>query len=175
MALMIMSNSTFEQKLSFYSKNSTDYPGSVWQIKRKTWKENLIADLQMGINSDPIPLPNSLEEINELEYKPVHVKGYFLHDKELFIGPRSLLVKGDSTTQSSFFADRSNSNGYLVVTPFKLANREETILVSRGWVPAKNRESKTRQNGQVEGPVDVIGIVRLHENRPSFTPKNKGK
>lgn len=27
--------------------------------------------------------------------------------------------------------------------------------------------------GQIEGEVDVIGLVRLHENRPQFMPANK--
>lgn len=37
----------------------------------------------------------------------------------------------------------------------------------------KNKDPGTRQNGQVKGVVDVIGIVRLHENRPPFMPVNK--
>lgn len=49
----------------------------------------------------------------------------------------------------------------------------ETILVNRGWIPAKQKDPKTRKSGQIEGIVDVVGIVRLHENRPNFMPANK--
>lgn len=49
----------------------------------------------------------------------------------------------------------------------------ETILVNRGWVPAKYKDPKMRKEGQVEGVVDVVGIVRLHENRPNFMPANQ--
>ncbi|KAI4471293.1 surfeit locus protein [Holotrichia oblita] len=145
-----------------------------WQIQRKAWKENLIRTLHERKHARPALLPSSAEEIEELEYFPVHVRGQFLHDKEIYIGPRSLLVDGDASTKSSLISKGQNTNqGYLVVTPFQLADRNETILVNRGWVPAKSKDPKTRQNGQIQGEVDVIGVVRLHENRPNFMPKNR--
>lgn len=49
----------------------------------------------------------------------------------------------------------------------------ETILVNRGWVPAKHKNANTRKAGQIEDEVDIVGIVRLHENRPNFMPANK--
>ncbi|CAH1993249.1 unnamed protein product [Acanthoscelides obtectus] len=115
-----------------------------------------------------------LEDIRALEYRPVRVKGEFLHDKELYIGPRSLLTEGDASTKSSLISSKTNTNqGYLVVTPFKLKDRDETILVNRGWVPVQNKNAKTRENGQVKGEVNVIGVVRTEENRPTFSMKNK--
>lgn len=67
----------------------------------------------------------SLEDIYKLEYQPVHVKGYFIHDKEMYIGPRSLLTKGDASTQSSLVTGKANTtHGYQVITPFKLADRK---------------------------------------------------
>lgn len=64
-----------------------------------------------------------LEEVKELEYKPVRVRGTFLHDKEMYMGPRTLLLGGDASTKSSLVTGKSTT-GYLVVTPFKLENRE---------------------------------------------------
>lgn len=49
----------------------------------------------------------------------------------------------------------------------------ETVLVNRGWVPVKNKDPSRRDKGQIKGIVDVVGVVRLHENRPTFIPKNK--
>lgn len=66
-----------------------------------------------------------MEEIENLEYCPVHVRGQFLHDKEIYLGPRSLLLRGDAATESSLMTrGRNKGNGYLVITPFKLADRE---------------------------------------------------
>ncbi|XP_065161626.1 SURF1-like protein [Atheta coriaria] len=145
-----------------------------WQIQRKTWKESLIKELQDCVHATPTNLPKTLEEIEKLEYHPVHVKGHFLHNQELHMGPRTLITEGDAATESSLFSkDHKKSQGYLVITPFKLADREETILINRGWVPGRYKDPSTRPKGQVQGEVDVIGIVRLHENRPNFMPANK--
>lgn len=65
----------------------------------------------------------SLQEINNLEFKPVRVRGTFLHEKELYLGPRTFLTNGDSSSKSSLMTEK-NSAGYLVVTPFKLENKE---------------------------------------------------
>jgi len=40
-------------------------------------------------------------------------------------------------------------------------------------VPPNRLKPTARAEGQVEGVVDVIGLVRLHENRPNFAIKNK--
>ncbi|XP_031225323.1 surfeit locus protein 1 isoform X4 [Mastomys coucha] len=49
---------------------------------------------------------------------------------------------------------------------------EVTILVNRGFVPRKKVNPETRQKGQVLGEVDLVGIVRLTENRKPFVPEN---
>lgn len=145
-----------------------------WQIQRKAWKEDLIRTLKQRKNTTPTSLPSTLDEIEKLEYFPVHIRGQFQHDKEIYIGPRSLLVEGDAATQSALISKGQTTNqGYLVVTPFQLSDRNETILVNRGWVPAKNKDPRTRKQGQIQGEVDVIGVVRLHENRPNFMPKHQ--
>lgn len=96
-----------------------------WQVQRKRWKENLIAELNSRTSADPVELPKSLEEIERLEYRPVRVRGHFLHDQELYMGPRTLLKNGKSATESTLISGKAmHSQGYLVVTPFKLADRE---------------------------------------------------
>ncbi|XP_066249996.1 surfeit locus protein 1 [Euwallacea similis] len=150
----------------------TSFGLGVWQVKRKFWKENLLSQLCQITGSTPIELPQSLKELKDLEYHPIHVQGTFLHEKEIYMGPRSLIRKEDSSTPKSFFQD-TQSQGYLVVTPFKLADRDETILVNRGWVPTKKLKPSSRAGGQIDGVVDVIGLLRLNENRPNFSIKNK--
>lgn len=34
------------------------------------------------------------------------------------------------------------------------------MLVNRGWVPTANKEAHTRLQGQLEGEVPVIGLLR---------------
>nr|CAD7568910.1 unnamed protein product [Timema californicum] len=144
-----------------------------WQVKRRKWKLELIENLAKRFNAPPQNLPYDLSELNEMEYSSVRVKGRFDHSQELYMGPRSLLVGGDAAGQGGMFSQSSGSQtGYLVITPFHLADRDLTILVNRGWVPAKMKNPEQRKHGQVEGEVELVGLVRLNETRPTFTPKN---
>lgn len=144
-----------------------------WQVQRREWKLKLIKELEEKTNSPPVQLPEDLNDLSDLEYRPVKVEGRFLHDKEILLGPRGCLENGDSTPSSgSFASDRNKSKGWLVVTPFKLRNREETILVNRGWVPVNMKSAEDRKEGQIEGNLELVGIIRLTENRPQFMPKN---
>lgn len=45
--------------------------------------------------------------------------------------------------------------------------------MNRGWVPARNKKPTTRIKGQVEGTVELEGVVRLAEPRPQFTPDHR--
>lgn len=47
-----------------------------------------------------------------------------------------------------------------------------TILVNRGWVPRAEKNPNKRQQGQVEGTIELTGVVRLQENRPQFVKPN---
>ncbi|PSN35363.1 Surfeit locus protein 1 [Blattella germanica] len=147
-----------------------------WQVQRRKWKKNLIADLKARTSAEPRDLPENLSELNELEYHPVRVRGKFDHSRELYMGPRTLIVDGDAVSQGGTFTQKSGGqSGYLVITPFHLSDRNSTILINRGWVPAKNKDPNTRTSGQIEGEVNMIGVVRLDEKRAPFVPKNKPK
>lgn len=105
-----------------------------WQVQRKKWKEDLINSLRERKYTDPVPLPKSKEGIESKEYYPVYVKGTFLHDKEIYMGPRSLLVDG-KTSESSLLSVKNVQQGFLVITPFKLSDREYVgLAISIGKV-----------------------------------------
>lgn len=40
-------------------------------------------------------------------------------------------------------------------------------------MPANQKNPNTRRAGQVEGEVEIVGIVRLGEKRAPFTPENQ--
>lgn len=140
-----------------------------WQISRRNWKLNLIEELQAKSRATPVDLLQNLDKLQELEYCPVHTRGVFDHSKEIYIGPRSLISQ-EGESQSAVFSSRSSS-GYYVVTPFKLTDKDMTILVNRGWVPKSKLPPKSRQEGQVTGEVGLVGTVRLTEKRPVFSAK----
>lgn len=57
-----------------------------------------------------------------MEYKPVKVRGEFLHDKEILIGPRSLVENQNLQRTGSLISDPKKNQGWLVITPFKLSD-----------------------------------------------------
>lgn len=54
----------------------------------------------------------------------MRVCGHFIHNREVFIGPRSLLRPEGGEMAGSLLSSREISNGYWVVTPFQLIDRE---------------------------------------------------
>ncbi|KAL8611515.1 hypothetical protein ACOMHN_014570 [Nucella lapillus] len=139
-----------------------------WQVKRRWWKLELIESLESKTQTPPVPLPRNLEELLEMEYRPVTLSGEFDHSREMYVGPRSNVLK-----EGGGLVSASNMTGVNVITPFRLTDRDETILVNRGWVVSNQMDPRTRQGGQIKGPVKINGIVRLQENRPMFMPKSE--
>ncbi|XP_031828672.1 surfeit locus protein 1 isoform X2 [Nomia melanderi] len=144
----------------------------VWQIQRRKWKLGLIQDLNERTTHEPVELPADLEQLKLMEYYPIKVKGTFLYDKEFVQGLRNLILDGEAKTDNSFMTSQNSKKGYWIITPFKLSDRDLTILVNRGWIPKSFKSPAKRQNIELHGEVEITGILRLNEPRPQFVPKN---
>lgn len=128
----------------------------IWQVQRLHWKEGLIADREARVAAEPVALPESGGDPVALEFRRVAIEGSFLHDKELYLGARSM-----------------NGNvGYHVLTPFALAGGG-TVLVDRGWVPVERKTPDRRAEGQVVGSQTVEGVVRLARGKAWMQPDNE--
>ncbi|XP_053989093.1 surfeit locus protein 1 [Hylaeus volcanicus] len=144
-----------------------------WQVQRRRWKLNLIESLNERTTHDPLQLPANLEELESMEYYPIKVKGEFIYEKEFVVGFRNLIVDGKTEGSGSLVGTKDGKKGYCVVTPFKLSDRDLTILVNRGWVPRTHKSLAKRQEYQIKGEVEITGILRLNEHRPPFVPKHR--
>ncbi|XP_016955929.1 SURF1-like protein [Drosophila biarmipes] len=153
---------------------ATTFGLGCWQVKRKIWKEQLIKDLNKQLSTAPVALPEDLNELSQMEYRLVKIRGRFLHEKEMRMGPRSLIRPDGVETQGGLFSQRDSGNGYLIVTPFQLADRDDIVLVNRGWVSRKQVDPETRPLGQQPAEVELTAVVRKGEARPQFTPDHKG-
>src|SRR5262245_31459370 len=128
----------------------------VWQVQRLHWKQELIAEREQRVAAEPIALPAEGVDPATVEYRRVRLEGAFRHDKELFLGARSL-----------------NGNvGYQVLTPFELADGG-AVLVDRGWVPVERKAPERRAEGQLAGPLTLDGIVRLAPGQAWMQPDNE--
>ncbi|XP_034048127.1 surfeit locus protein 1 [Thalassophryne amazonica] len=142
-----------------------------WQVNRRKWKLQLIDDLKRLTTSTPIPLPPDPLEVNNLEYRQVRVRGRYDHSKELYVMPRSI-VNPEKEAREAGRLMSSGDTGANVITPFHCTNLGVTILVNRGYVPRQKIRPETRMKGQVEGEVEVVGVIRLTETRKPFVPNN---
>ncbi|EDW69198.2 SURF1-like protein isoform X1 [Drosophila virilis] len=152
---------------------ATTFGLGVWQVKRKIWKEQLIKDLDKQLHMPPVNLPDDLSQLAQMEYRLVTLRGRFLHDKEMLMGPRSLIRPDGVETQGGLFSQRDSGNGYLVITPFQLADRDDIVLINRGWISRKHVDQETRASGQNRNEVELTAVVRSGESRPQFTPDHK--
>uniref|UniRef100_F6XNX8 SURF1-like protein n=1 Tax=Ciona intestinalis TaxID=7719 RepID=F6XNX8_CIOIN len=172
-----------------YSKNRTQdptgkwlmlaFPASafglgVWQWRRKAWKSNLIKELEQKTTAEPILFPTDLSELQNLEYRPLIVRGTFDHSKELYIEPRSLIdrSKNKPIDAGSVMSIQNKNMGVLVITPFHVTDHDITILVNRGFVPKEQKNPKARMSGQIEKEIEIVGLLRHNEKRPPLSPKN---
>uniref|UniRef100_A0A480JM48 SURF1-like protein n=3 Tax=Sus scrofa TaxID=9823 RepID=A0A480JM48_PIG len=142
-----------------------------WQVQRRKWKLKLIAELESRIMAEPIPLPADPLELRNLEYRPVKVRGHFDHSKELYLMPRTMVDPAREARDAGRLSSTAESGAH-VVTPFHCTDLGITILVNRGFVPRKKVNPETRLKGQIEGEVDLVGMVRLTETRKPFVPEN---
>jgi surfeit locus 1 family protein len=126
----------------------------VWQIQRLHEKETLLASIAERMTAQEAPLDDVLRlPLAETEWRHVRMRGRFLHDKEAYVHA----------------IEPELGLGVHVLTPVQLADGA-LVLVDRGFVPLAFKPPETRRAGQVEGEVDMSGIVRLAGERNMFTP-----
>jgi len=133
-----------------------------WQVKRLQWKEALIARIHDRIARPSAELDALMQDFrkgSELDYHPVTARGTFLHDREVY-----------------YYNTNRGFVGWNVITPMRLEDGRY-LLVNRGFVPEANREPGSRAAGQITGPIELTGLVRLPpvEKPNSFMPENDPK
>ena len=127
----------------------------VWQLERLAWKTSLIDRMQSRMAAAPVPLDALSGKPADVEYRNVRLSGRFDHAHELHVIARSL-----------------NGNlGYQIVTPLVLSDGR-VVLISRGWVPEERKDPARRAEGQVQGPVELVGVTRLSQVPGWVTPNN---
>jgi surfeit locus 1 family protein len=125
-----------------------------WQIQRLHEKQALLASIAERMTAPEAPLADVLRlPVAETEWRHVRVRGQFLHDKEAYVHA----------------IEPELGLGVHVLTPLEI-DEGGVVLVDRGFVPLSLRPPDTRSASQLEGEVDVSGIVRLAGERNMFTP-----
>jgi surfeit locus 1 family protein len=134
----------------------------LWQLDRKAWKEGLIATLEQRLSAEPIALPPPTEwprlTPEQDEFLRVSILAEFLNDRE------ALVYTGGSTLREA-----EGGPGYWVFTPGRIGSGA-LVMINRGFVPDRKRDPATRPEGQVVGPINMVGVLRWPEKPGLFTP-----
>jgi surfeit locus 1 family protein len=135
-----------------------------WQVQRKAWKEGLIAELNERLGAAPTALPSargwpSLDPASA-EYSRVTFSAQFDNAAEALVYGAASAFRPDVT-----------GLGYWVFTPVRLADGS-IVIVNRGFIPEDKKDPKTREAGQIAGPVTIVGTLRWPEARHWFTPND---
>ena len=138
-----------------------------WQLRRLTWKQDLMATIAARTTAVPQLLPGANEWSSlkpaDYAYRRVTLTGTFDHDNEAHVF-RPLSAED---AHGPF-----NGIGDLVLTPLHLLSGG-TVIVNRGFVPENRIDPATRPDGQVAGPVTITGLMREPESRNWFTPADR--
>lgn len=127
----------------------------VWQLERLAWKNGLIADIERSRDKAPADLEtpkDAWKALGKEEYRPVSATGQFRHQDERHL-----------------FAVQGGEAGWHVYTPLETKGGN-ILFVNRGFVPDRLKAPQSRPEGQIEGTVTVVGLVRAPGVRGSFEP-----
>ena len=134
----------------------------LWQLDRKAWKDGLIATLEQRLSAPPVALPAPATwprlRAAEDEFLRVAMTAEFLNDREAPV-----------YTSGSSLREGSSGPGYWVFTPARLADGA-LVVVNRGFVPDGKQDPGTRPDGEVAGPINMVGVLRWPEPPGMFTP-----
>lgn len=151
-----------------------------WQVKRLQWKEGLIAEIEAAKQQAPLTeLPQDAASLEAQNFYPVRISGTWAAEE---VYEHYMDMNGNSSSGSSwemlqefhisprFFR---GTLGYFIVSPLKLDDGR-TLLVNRGWVPARLKNPASRPETIIDGPhrVTIDGILRTGNERNRLTPKS---
>jgi surfeit locus 1 family protein len=130
----------------------------IWQVHRRAWKLQLIAEIDSRIHATPVPAPGppawpAIDAAHDA-YRRITASGVFLND-------RTILVQAATDLGS----------GYWVMTPLR-TDAGFTILVNRGFVPPDRPNIIDLGEGPDAPHATVIGLLRVSEPKGGFLHSN---
>ncbi len=90
-----------------------------WQLGRADEKRGMLQNLEMRALEGITDLPATLQDIEQWRHRKVRVRGRFDHKHQFLLDNQI----------------RHGRVGLQVLTPLKITNRDQAVLVERGWVP----------------------------------------
>ena len=120
---------------------------AVWQLERAEQKQVLLDQVTERSQQQKLAINALLADFNRdaLRYRPVSVTGSYRNNDSIYIDNQVV----------------SGQVGYLVFTPFDIAESDYSIVVNRGWLPAGLSRAVLPKIPLEEGTLTLNG--RLNE------------
>ena len=129
-----------------------------WQVERRAWKLDLIAQVDQRVHAAPVAAPGPAQwpQVNAASdaYRHVQVTGRF-------IGAADTLVQASTELGAGFW----------VLTPLR-RDDGSVVLVNRGFVPPEQRDRAVRGVGASTDAITVTGLLRITEPDGGFLRRN---
>ena len=134
----------------------------IWQLDRLAWRRAFNNQYLSQINQPDVNmnLINHPDQFAEMEYRGVFAEGSYDFSNEVFLQNQAL----------------DNLPGYHVLTPFKLDNKDLSIMVDRGWIALDDINSIKQIDAQTPVTNRISGIIRSSREKTDFGfDPDKGK
>ena len=122
-----------------------------WQLRRLEEKRTRNANILATLEQPAITLTGEEIDPEALHFRRVRVEGTFDNAESMVLRNKSL----------------NNTPGIHLLTPLRTSNREDAILIDRGWLPNDQADPSRRTAYDVNGVVTVEGIAYRTQTRPS--------
>lgn len=126
----------------------------VWQLERRAWKLDLIAQVDRQMTAPAVAAPAAASGDDIVPYQRVYTDGQWLQGKEIYA-----------------LAVTRLGRGYWQMVPLQ-TDRGFTVWINRGFVREKNPRTEDL-TPLPAGPVRISGLLRASEPPYGFLQHNK--
>jgi surfeit locus 1 family protein len=127
----------------------------LWQLERRAWKHELIAQIEENQAQTAVPLSAALAlPAGRAAWRRIVTEGTYDNAKELHL-----------------FHTREGVPGFRIIVPFTLRDGTKQ-LVDRGFVPQTLKEPAARASGRVDGLTKIEAVLRPGAERGLFAAED---
>ncbi|MDO9364978.1 MAG: SURF1 family protein [Methylotenera sp.] len=117
----------------------------LWQYNKAALKQEIQSNYEIAVSTDALKLPSQVDNFNAWQYKKIKIKGTYNTQYQILL---------DNQVEN-------NKAGFHVLTPLKLADRNDYILINRGWVEGGAVHNNIPDIVTPSEPIEVVGQVSI--------------
>jgi len=126
----------------------------IWQLDRLEQRRTFNSRVEAQLAESPLELSgqNLESDLYNMEYRTALTSGEFDHQRQVVLRNQ----------------DWQGRLGVHILTPLLIENAQAALLVDRGWIPYEDYTAGKIHNYDVDGRVQVEGILRRSQSKPAI-------